>query len=92
LKKSDFLRALLTDVTQGTSKFHRFHRWNLGGIQIGRTPRHISFKVAKATDNLPDSQYIMDYIFDSDFVEPVRFLPVVTKKNQVSARNLVFQN
>jgi hypothetical protein len=32
------------------------------------------FKVAKATDNLPDSQYIMDYIFDSDFVEPVRFL------------------
>ncbi len=34
------------------------------------------FKVAKATDNLPDSQYIMDYIFESDFVEPVRFLPV----------------
>ena len=34
------------------------------------------FKVAKATDNLPISQYTIDYIFDSDFVEPVRLLPV----------------
>jgi hypothetical protein len=34
------------------------------------------FKVAKATDNLPVSQYVIDYIFDSDFVEPVRLLPV----------------
>jgi hypothetical protein len=33
-------------------------------------------KVAKATDNLPVSQYIIDYIFDSDFVDPVRLLPV----------------
>ena len=34
------------------------------------------FKVSKATDNLPVSQYTIDYIFDSDFVEPVRLLPV----------------
>jgi len=34
------------------------------------------FKVAKATDNLPVSQYTIDYIFDSDFVDPVRLLPV----------------
>ena len=34
------------------------------------------FKVAKATDNLPVSQYTIDYIFDIDFVEPVRLLPV----------------
>ncbi len=34
------------------------------------------FKVAKVTDNLPVSQYTIDYIFDSDFVEPVRLLPV----------------
>ncbi len=34
------------------------------------------FKVAKATDNLPVSQYTIDYIFDSDFVEPVRLLPI----------------
>ncbi len=34
------------------------------------------FKVSKATDDLPVSQYTIDYIFDSDFVEPVRFLPV----------------
>ena len=34
------------------------------------------FKVAKATDNLPVSEYTLDYIFDSDFVEPVRLLPV----------------
>ena len=33
-------------------------------------------KVAKATDNLPISKYTLDYIFDSDFVEPVRLLPV----------------
>jgi hypothetical protein len=32
--------------------------------------------VGKATDNLPVSQYTIDYIFDSDFVEPVRLLPV----------------
>jgi hypothetical protein len=32
--------------------------------------------VANATNNMPSSQYIMDYIFDSDFVEPVRFLPI----------------
>ncbi|KHD07706.1 hypothetical protein PN36_15910 [Candidatus Thiomargarita nelsonii] len=34
------------------------------------------FKITKATDNLPVSQYTIDYIFDSDFVEPVRLLPV----------------
>ncbi len=31
------------------------------------------FKVAKATNNLLDSQYTIDYIFDSEFVKPVRF-------------------
>jgi hypothetical protein len=34
------------------------------------------FKVAKATDNLPVSQYTIDYIFETDFVDPVRLLPV----------------
>jgi hypothetical protein len=42
------------------------------------------FKVAKATDNLPVSQYTIDYIFDSDFVEPVRLLPVRFKNGHMS--------
>ena len=31
-------------------------------------PNKDFFKVAKATDNLPISQYTIDYIFESDFV------------------------
>jgi hypothetical protein len=44
------------------------------------------FKVAKATDNLPVSQYTIDYIFDSDFVDPVRLLPVRFKNASAHAQ------